>query len=605
MTIADSDIHNPLQLKDVHLDDKLAIEDSDIVGDIIVESSNLEDVDIEYVEVSVLKIDSSNTHDVRLFDLEAESIEFVQTSIEGELHLESDELDRYLLLKEIMTNQQVELNDVTVGGRLQLLGSRFNARVKCEKLTIGGPLSADNTRFESEFMVEKGQPGSEINLSEATFNGSLKLRNFIVDEIYLSDAQVRGGCFMEDLFLKNGSLRLQDADFLSGCSLENVRTITRIDASGVRFTESLSIERGRARVGISLAEATIEEELLIEDVETPGAKAIELDLAGADIASGKIERTGDSLYDTDLTRTKLGDVSFESDDGELYGHLRCQGTQFSGFEFSDYQAELKQEEWKIHDPVIDDAIPTVEQSPPIDSAIFRAIWFFMGPINSMYKTMTAGRKLAANEELSVEKTDSEREGDGPRKDGKEHGDSARDNRNQVTDDPRLGDEKTFTPPATRSDVEDLQTTYLKAKNGANQVGAKKIASEFFRREMHYRQILHAAEQSGSRSLGWVRWLENATLRLTAGYGERPLRAIGSLLVTIFVFALIYLLVQPASVDGPLDALLVSIGSFATLIFSTTPQLSSQVGQTIAMIEGVFGAIFAALLVFTLTRSVHR
>jgi hypothetical protein len=77
------------------------------------------------------------------------------------------------------------------------------------------------------------------------------------------------------------------------------------------------------------------------------------------------------------------------------------------------------------------------------------------------------------------------------------------------------------------------------------------------------------------------------------------------MITIFAFALIYLLVQPESIDGPLDALLVSIGSFATMIFSTTPQLSSQFGQTIAMVEGVFGAIFAALLVFTLTRSVHR
>jgi hypothetical protein len=82
------------------------------------------------------------------------------------------------------------------------------------------------------------------------------------------------------------------------------------------------------------------------------------------------------------------------------------------------------------------------------------------------------------------------------------------------------------------------------------------------------------------------------------------------LLTIAVFAMVYFAsalvgVGNTAVGGLVDALSVSYGSFVTLIFSTTPQFESRVLQLFAMTEGFLGTLFLALLVFTLTRAVHR
>lgn len=163
--------------------------------------------------------------------------------------------------------------------------------------------------------------------------------------------------------------------------------------------------------------------------------------------------------------------------------------------------------------------------------------------------------------------------------------------------------------ADDASLNELINTYLKAKNGANDFGAKTASSEFFIREMRFRRKKHfdGARNGGplSRLLSAGHWVSNWFLNLSCGYGERPLRTVSFSAVIIFAFALVYSITGLNGEGTPITYLLVSTQTFVTLIFGDTPQASTTFVQFIAAVQGFTGAFFIALFVFALTRSIHR
>jgi uncharacterized protein YjbI with pentapeptide repeats len=155
----------------------------------------------------------------------------------------------------------------------------------------------------------------------------------------------------------------------------------------------------------------------------------------------------------------------------------------------------------------------------------------------------------------------------------------------------------------------LENLYLRAKNGAQQIGENKVASEFFRREVKYRRAGHAKrarEATGTDRLRAAgRWVANAILDASSGFGERPSRPIVLSAVLILVFAGLYLLlgVQLPYV-GLLGYLTFSVEAFVALIVGE-PQTTNTVVSFLVAIEGLVGAFIIALFVFTLTRSLNR
>ena len=158
-------------------------------------------------------------------------------------------------------------------------------------------------------------------------------------------------------------------------------------------------------------------------------------------------------------------------------------------------------------------------------------------------------------------------------------------------------------------VSGLINTYLKAKNGANDVGAQTASSEFFMKEMRFRRASHIerATNAGFKSMlsGTGRWLSNWFLNLSCGYGERPIRTITASLVLIVLFAAIYPLAGLSSDGSILTYFLFSTQAFVTLILGEPAGATSNVLQLVAVLQGFFGAFFIALFVFALTRSIHR
>lgn len=160
---------------------------------------------------------------------------------------------------------------------------------------------------------------------------------------------------------------------------------------------------------------------------------------------------------------------------------------------------------------------------------------------------------------------------------------------------------------------ELESTYLKAKSGADQVGDNSVASAFFQKELQHRRRHHrqqvGASVSGMKSL--YSYVANLLLGVTSGYGERPGRVIVFSLLMVGLFGLVFQLAwdlgsatRPDQYAGLAGALLLSFESFTTLVLGGGT-VDDVLVRYIAYGEGFTGAFLIALFVFTLTRSVHR
>lgn len=158
----------------------------------------------------------------------------------------------------------------------------------------------------------------------------------------------------------------------------------------------------------------------------------------------------------------------------------------------------------------------------------------------------------------------------------------------------------------------LEQSYRRAKNGADSVGQPKMASYFFRKEMihrrkgHWQTVHDASARSSARVTAGFRWLANAVLYVTAGYGERPSWAIVNSVVSIVVFGLVYTAAGVYQDDSAiLDSFLFSIQSFVTFVLGNEPDTTNTVVEFLTAAQGFVGAFLIAVFVFTLTRTVYR
>lgn len=161
-------------------------------------------------------------------------------------------------------------------------------------------------------------------------------------------------------------------------------------------------------------------------------------------------------------------------------------------------------------------------------------------------------------------------------------------------------------------VGELETTYLKTKNGADDVGDAKAAAEFFRKEMAYRRRQHARRVRDGTESSWGRaragWqlLANVALWLTSGYGERPSQVVGFSVAVVTVFTGVFLLFGPETPYGtPVGNLVLSLEAFVTLVLGGAQPVEDPLVRLLAQVEGFSGVFLVALFVFTLTRSIHR
>jgi len=592
------EFENSLGFEKTTFDDRVEFVGAEVSGDIRFVESSLED--ILYSGGSVdgsVRLHSTNVRDIVFENVNFGKLEYRQATVDGDLSVSDVEIRDKFDFKKSTVTRQVDILDLNVHGRIYHHRSQFGAPFSWESISCGNSITVSDVQFHDNVLIEDISPEGAFELTNSRFDGDVDLTDVLAGRVNLTDSVFQGNFTATDTYVEDGPFNLRDSVFEGECELSGIRTVDRVLGDRSRFLANLTVQDSHANIGVSMRGSVLTEGIQLEDVETPQAGAIDIDFALAKINSGRITKSTGSLYDIDFTAASVGDIYFQSDEDEIFNHLIFHNTDFVGFDFSRYRATLSDETWTLHDQAMEGEIPPADR-PEIRSEWHdKLVWWIFRPIIPTLKTWQAGREIANREPDTPEKEASTEEDEEQREN--------RPGSDVIEENPEIGDEATFTGPATKSDVESLETTYLKAKSGADQVGAKNISSEYFLREMHYRQLLHAIDYHRGQVRGLGRWIGNSIMRLTAGYGERPARVVLSAVATIVLFGLFYLRSGSAVIDGAVDAFAVSGGSFVTLIFDQTPQLASSNLQLVAMIEGFFGAMFVALLVFTLTRSIHR
>jgi len=175
---------------------------------------------------------------------------------------------------------------------------------------------------------------------------------------------------------------------------------------------------------------------------------------------------------------------------------------------------------------------------------------------------------------------------------------------------------------------DCEQQFVNARVAARQTGDDYAAGQFFIKEKQSRRRRHlngVNEGNGiSRIQDGYNWLSNLALDLVCKYGESSRRLLGMGAFTILAYASVYSWIdaplnysfeQPVTVpvgDFTVDA--VFIDTLAYLVFSvevfttfvlTSPSVNNPAVRVATASEGLAGALFVALLVFTLTKSLHR
>lgn len=163
-----------------------------------------------------------------------------------------------------------------------------------------------------------------------------------------------------------------------------------------------------------------------------------------------------------------------------------------------------------------------------------------------------------------------------------------------------------------AEPDQLETTYLKARNSAQATGDNKAASEFFILEYVYRrrQYLEIIRDRGlgdpfaSIRAGWS-WLTNRFFDVTCGFGERPSKVVMASTVIVLFYGVLY---RALGLDVPGEGfagiLVYSFQGFTSLVLGA-PQGSTPLTNLATATEGFAGAFFIALFVFALTRSMNR
>ena len=171
-------------------------------------------------------------------------------------------------------------------------------------------------------------------------------------------------------------------------------------------------------------------------------------------------------------------------------------------------------------------------------------------------------------------------------------------------------------------LSEIETTYLKAREGAEKSGDNKAASEFFIKEMKHRrkstqERFHETDSLTEKSRYLTDLIGNLVMGSLSRYGESPARVVTVSLLTVLLYSILYPLA--GGVKGPSDNIIsyfsnssmtetilnstyFSVTSFTTVGYGDF-QPQTAVSKGLAASESLFGALLLALLIFVLGRSV--
>jgi uncharacterized protein YjbI with pentapeptide repeats len=307
-------------------------------------------------------------------------------------------------------------------------------------------------------------------------------------------------------------------------------------------------------------------------------------LSGTTVEDGAFGQPGTGAAVYDLERATLGTVRFEGDraDGVL-DRVAFYRTRFAGFDFrDDDDLDLEGANYRLHG---------------LDSGLgdgLRAALAYPAALDDAVEALADGAAPAADEPVTVVDRAAKRAGD-----------------RTLEPDASATFERLSTATAGRIEAAAGEVTYLRAKNGANDIADNTAASEFFMSQLAYRRRCHSRRvRDGGASLreqgrALARWGMNAFLFVTTGYGERASYTLAASAALIAAYAGLYLAIAPDLFGSVGQYAQLSLGSFIAFFLGGVGEVRDPTVSLLAQSEAFLGGFFVALYVFALTRSVSR
>jgi uncharacterized protein YjbI with pentapeptide repeats len=299
-------------------------------------------------------------------------------------------------------------------------------------------------------------------------------------------------------------------------------------------------------------------------------------------------QSGDVIYD--FTDAVVGDLNLEgSTEGNLLNYTRFYRTEFDGFKFGKLaEVDFDDLNHTIH-TVKNEYKPTIRiASSLIDAAQeLHPAFGEADPLGASGKYNTVNFEFISDRGIEQE----------TRRRAVENVEAQ-----MSSDDP------------LETDLNALETTYLRAKNGSANVGDSVTAGRFFEKERTYRRKRHwkgmvSADTPLEQARRGSQWARNWLFAASAGYGERPLRVIVFSIGLVAVFTAAYAATgEPlAGVETPstLAYFLFSFQSFIAFVVGSPSGTDALTIRFLSAFEGFLGAFIVGLFVFVLTRQVHR
>ena len=485
----------------------------------------------------------------------------------------------------------------TIEGGLDVSSSRFAGQLSLS-MTIEGGLDADIARFEDDVSVMRTSVGGPVTVSNATFG-----RDALFQMCELRDA-----CAFDDAEFA------EDASFAQTV-VEGPASFETITVGGAANFDGVYFESGAAFFGSTFADLTC--------LGTRTGDGSVVDMRNCEIANGAVALPDDGDIAYDLANAELGAVELSdglggASDVALFEHFRFANTGFDGFDFGNYKQELAEANWRLHttvdnakfvNPGRQDLIDALAVEDELDEADDELDGEFFDDVDhvEMLREQT-GLDRGVIEEISEAETTAEM--------------PTSEELYEMTGDEEF---RETTTPA------DLENTYLKAKNGADQVGDRHVAAQFFVQEMKYRRaknyrfVRDSDQDLGVRFVSAGKWLGNYLLHQSCGYGERLWRVVYASAVVVVGWSFMYAtltegtsgdaaglttegldslsqLATPEGADIMVKNLYFSIVTFTTLGYGDIQPVGT-LSRFLAGLESFLGALLVALVVFVLGRRV--
>lgn len=499
---------------------------------------------------------------------------------------------------------ELRLTDAVVGARLDLSFSRitsrtdvrearFEGRLLLRGAVLCGRMQADHCRFEAGVVADRARFGGPASLRFISLERGFEARGTTFegptdfhDGTFGNGATFEAARFLDTARFQYARFeaggRFNDVLFEHGADFHHLRCVRGALFRGSVFNKHANFRYGSFGSGTNYRRATFRDSADFSETVFQQAARFGSTTFGGETTFDRATFQGSAGFDGTVFDSE---VTFQR--ATMSGEARFEATVFS--DTVSFERATLSETW----------FESVRSARPV--GLHRSV-FEEGAIRHR-EAVTATYDLT---EATVGPVRLQFGGSNPfdairfvrtEFDGFEFSDHP--HREHLSDDWRLHD------PTEDISNQTLETTYLKAKNGANDVGDNRAASAFFLKEMAYRRKGYLGDSGSLPSLrGGLRWAASWLLNVTSGYGEKPLYTTASAGVTVLGFATLFYC-SGVRFSEPREYIVVSLQSFVALILGDLP--TSDIGplRILTSIEAFVGAFFIGLFVFSLTRSVHR